>query len=292
MTAPTGFLSWGQTNAYNAKDDRAVISALANNTAGLVKAPTFAAGTGLTMNIGPFMAVVAVGDGTHIVANSTTSRPITLTAGPGTGSRTDIIWLDIDADTTGIWTINIITQAATAGRLGIKLGQVVMPQGANTAAAATMTPSTVSYVPFGAAVVPVSVSLYRSAPINCGSATYVNVGGAGLGWQSEDIGAPLTLWSAAGFIAPVAGIYLVGGRCTWASNAAGYRAAVALKNGSQALTSQTAMPPSPAGSATGSILSTYPVKCVAGDILSMGVFQQSGSALSMQWGQFSVSQQS
>jgi hypothetical protein len=292
MTAPQGPLTWGQSNSYNAQDDRAVISALSNNTAGLIKAPTFSASGGLTMAIGAFMAIVACGDGTSILANNTFSRTVTLAAGPASGSRTDIIWLDIDPDFSGVWTINVLTQAATVGRLGIKLGQVVMPQGANTAAAGTMTPSPVSYKPFGAATVPVNVSLYRSSQINMISANYINIGGTGLGWQSEDLGSPVSLWTAAGFVAPVAGTYLLGGRCSWVSNASGYRAATAIKNGSQLITSQSVVAPSPVGAVSGSFLSAYPVKCVAGDVLSMGVYQSSGGNLVMTWAQFSVSQQS
>jgi hypothetical protein len=291
MTAPTGPLVWGQPNAYNAQDDRSAITALANNTVGLVKAPTFAASGGLTMAIGSFIAIVSCGDGTSIVASSTITQTVTLAAGPGTGSRTDIIWLDIEPDTTGLWTINVVTQAATVGRLGIKLGQVVMPQGANTAAAGTMTPSAKSYVPFPQPAARVHASIVRDASFQIPTNQNVNIGSQS-GWLAEELGGASALWNSTGFICPAAGIYLTSGRAYWPVNNDGFRSGIILKNGAYLMLSETRIPAGGTGTYCSTIVPAYPVKCIAGDVLSLNVFQNSGITLTLVRAQFSVSQQS
>jgi hypothetical protein len=290
MTAPTGLLVWGQGGTYNALNDRAAINALANLTPGLVKGPTFTAGSGLAVNIGPFSAIVSCGDSSLAVAASTSAVTVTETAGPGSGSRTDIVWLDIDP-TAATWSINLRTQADTVGRLGYKLGQITMPQGSNLASQATLTPAVADWAPFPRPITPVSVSLYRSGAISCGNGVWVNVGGAGLGWNTEDLGSAATLWTAAGFVAPTAGVYLVSGRCSWSGTSnVGYRGAAACKNGTQLATSQSVV--ASGASVNGSQLSAYPAKCIAGDVLSLQVQQNTGATSSMLWAQMSVVQQS
>jgi len=291
MTAPTGLLSWGQSQTFNAKDDRLVITALANEKAGIVHPATFAAGSGLSMTIGAFSLICGCGDGTLCVVGSTTSQVITLLAGPTSGSRIDIVWVDIDVS-AGTWTINLRTAAEVVGRLGFKLGQVTMPQNSNLASQATLAPSPAGWVPFPQPTTPVSVSLVRSSPISCGTATNVNIGAAGLGWQSEELGAAATLWNSTGFIAPSAGIYLVSGQCLWAPSSLGFKAASLLKNGVLSIYSETRVPMSTGSAYSSSLVLAHPIKCIAGDVISLQVYHASTVTISMTFAHLTVCQQS
>jgi hypothetical protein len=142
MTTPTGLLAWGQAGNYNGIDDRLVLRALTELTPaplfGVALPPTLSAGSGLTINIGAWNAIVDCGDGTSAVIGSRSATTCAETAG-GASQRTDYIWADINPD-GATWTINVITQAAASGRTGIQLGTVVVPAGAATAAAMTITP--------------------------------------------------------------------------------------------------------------------------------------------------------
>jgi hypothetical protein len=148
MSAPTGLLAWGQAGSYQGPDDRAVITALCNQTAGIVKPAVLTAGTGLAVQVGAFLAVVAAGDGTYIVARSAATVIVQETAGPTSGSRIDYLWVDIDPDGASQWTINLRSSVDIAGRLGISLGTITVPQNANLASAFTFAAAPASYNPF------------------------------------------------------------------------------------------------------------------------------------------------
>jgi len=134
----TGLLAWGQAGEYDGVDDRTVISALANNRTGLIKRCVLSAATtgGLDVQISAFQAVVDCGDGTSAVVASHDPVTVTANAGPGSGTRTDVAWCDIDPD-AATWTINIIDEPSTVGRLGQRLGGWTVPSGANLATAFT-----------------------------------------------------------------------------------------------------------------------------------------------------------
>jgi len=137
----SGLLAWGQAGNYNGIDDRLVIAALAaggRSSGGLVVPPTFTAQTGLTFAIGPWMAIADCGDGTKAVIGSRTTQTIDETAGGGS-ARADVVWADISPD-AATYTIGLITEAAMAGRSGVFLGLVLVPAGANSAAAMDLRP--------------------------------------------------------------------------------------------------------------------------------------------------------
>jgi microcystin-dependent protein len=135
----SGTLSWGQAGEYDAIDDRAVITALAAGQRGLLQAPTLAPGGGLEVVIGEFLGIFDAGDGTAVVARNAEPQEVEIAAGPATGARTDILWLDLDPD-GATWEINPRSAADTVGLLGWSLGRVTMPAGANTIAEATLDP--------------------------------------------------------------------------------------------------------------------------------------------------------
>jgi len=139
MTTPT--LAWGQAGQYNAVDDRLVIRSLSLLTPpplfGVAAPPTLSAGSGLTINIGPWNAIVDCGDGTSAVIGNRAASTVLETAG-GASQRTDYIWADINPD-GATTTVSVITQAAASGRTGCQLGTVVVPASAATAAAMTIT---------------------------------------------------------------------------------------------------------------------------------------------------------
>lgn len=145
MTTPSGLLSWGQGGTYDAVDDRAVITALANTRQGLVTAVKLTAGTGLNVTIAPgWLGVANCGDSTMAVVGSRSTLSVAVPAGPATGSATYYLWCDVNPD-AATWTINVITPAQSTGRSGILLGTVVAPANSNTAAAMTLTPATVGF---------------------------------------------------------------------------------------------------------------------------------------------------
>jgi len=136
----TGVLDWGQAGNYNAVNDRLVIRALAGpQFFGLVLAPTMAAGSGLAVNIGPWMAIVDAGDGTSAVVGNPSAGSINQTAG-GASSRTDVLWADINVDATSQWSLSWLPSPVT-GRTGVALGTATVPASAATAAAMTFAPA-------------------------------------------------------------------------------------------------------------------------------------------------------
>jgi len=139
MSTPT--LAWGQAGQYNAIDDRLVIRSLSLLTPppqfGVAAPPSLSAGSGLTINVGPWNAIVDCGDGTSAVIGNRAASTVLETAG-GASQRTDYIWADINPD-GATTTVSVITQAAASGRTGCQLGTVVVPASAATAAAMTIT---------------------------------------------------------------------------------------------------------------------------------------------------------
>jgi hypothetical protein len=131
---------------------------------------------------------------------------------------------------------------------------------------------------------PVNASLLRTTFIKCtsGNNTLISVSG----WQSEELAGASALWTSAGFVVPTAGTYQVAGRCAWAPSATGFRTIQVTKN-TGLLTNSNCYDSQGSGNA-GSQLPAYPVKCVAGDVLSLAVFQNCGADLNMNVAQMSV----
>ena len=138
MAQHTGKLMWGQAGEYDAVDDRQVIGATIQGVPGVWIPPTLAAGPGLGVRVGPFTGAVACGDGTIAVAASHDEIILTQTGG-GSLDRTDEIWLAGDPDNAA-WTLDFEPTANTAALLGISLGSVTVPAGANQASQFTFAP--------------------------------------------------------------------------------------------------------------------------------------------------------
>jgi len=141
MTMPTGLLEWGQAGQFNAIDDRSAVAALylaGGGLGGLVVPPTFTAGTGLSITMGPWSAIADCGDGTRAVIGSRASTTFNETAG-GASARADVVWADINPD-NATWTIALISEAAMAGRSGVFLGLILVPASVSTSAAMDLRP--------------------------------------------------------------------------------------------------------------------------------------------------------
>lgn len=150
MTMPSGLLVWGQSGEYNAVDDRMVITALATGNRGLdaagnglVQAPTFTAGSGLSVTMGPWLAIVRAGDGSSAVIGDRLSRTFFMPAGTAS-AQTLVLWADISPD-PATWQTALLTAAQTTGRLGIALATVAVPANANTSAAMQFTASPITF---------------------------------------------------------------------------------------------------------------------------------------------------
>jgi hypothetical protein len=139
-------LAWGQAGIYNAIDDREVITALSRGHTGLINAPAITAGAGLSVNVGAWLAILNCGDGTVAAAYSRQAANILVQAGPSVGSRTDAVWVDIDPD-NGAWTMGLRSPAETVGRLGVRLGTITVPAGANASNAFTLAAAAADYDP-------------------------------------------------------------------------------------------------------------------------------------------------
>jgi hypothetical protein len=156
MTMPTGLLEWGQAGQFNAIDDRSALAALyvaAGGLGGLVVPPTFTAGTGLAVTMGPWSAIADCGDGTKAVIGSRASATFNETAG-GASARADVVWADINPD-NATWTVSLITEAAMTGRSGVFLGLILVPASASTSAAMDLRPGNSRIIgPWGRAQFP------------------------------------------------------------------------------------------------------------------------------------------
>lgn len=134
MTTPSGLLAWGQAGQYNANDDRAVITALANQRNGVVSQCQMAAGTGLLIHIyAGWLAVADCGDSTIGVIGSRVPMDVPVPAGPATGTQTWYIWADVNPD-AATFTVSAIAPADAGGRSGVQLGTVTAHAGDNSAA--------------------------------------------------------------------------------------------------------------------------------------------------------------
>jgi hypothetical protein len=133
VTTPSGLLAWGQAGQYDANDDRAVITALANQRNGVVSQCAMGAGTGLMIHIyAGWLAVADCGDSTIGVIGSRVPLDVPVPAGPPTGTQTWYIWADVNPD-AATFTISAIAPADADGRSGVQLGTVTAHAGDNSA---------------------------------------------------------------------------------------------------------------------------------------------------------------
>jgi hypothetical protein len=145
----TGQFEYGQSGQYQAVDDRRVITALAaGHAAGVVTPVALSAGAGLNIVVAAgWLAVAGAGDGTLGVLGSASSITVAGNAGDAGAPRTDALWADVSS-TTGQFTLSVMPQSATAGRIGIQLATITVPANANLASAFTLTPAAASYGTF------------------------------------------------------------------------------------------------------------------------------------------------
>lgn len=141
MTTPTGKLAWGQAASYDAVDDRMVITAVTRGRLGLVAPAVVRPGTGLTLILqGGWLGVASCGDLSSAVVGSREDQAVTGMAGPPTGTRLDILWLDTNPD-EGTWSLSVLTEAQTFGRFGLPLAYITVPTNANLASQYTILPA-------------------------------------------------------------------------------------------------------------------------------------------------------
>lgn len=140
MTTPTGRLAYGQAGIYDALDDRAVIAAVTGYRTGLVGLVQAVAGSGLTIVVtGGWLGVADCGDKTSAVLGSPTDQAVTANPGPATGTREDVIWIDVDPD-EGTWSMSVVPVSATAGRPGLAIVSITVPANATLASQMTIRP--------------------------------------------------------------------------------------------------------------------------------------------------------
>jgi hypothetical protein len=163
----TGQYDYGQAGQYNAIDDRRVITALAaGRAAGVVTPVALSAGAGLNVVVAAgWLAVASAGDGTLGVLGSGSSITVAGNAGDAGAARTDALWADV-SPTTGQFTLAIMPQSATAGRIGIQLATLTVPANANLASAFTLAPAAATFGNFaqGVSVGPNSLWTLSATP--------------------------------------------------------------------------------------------------------------------------------
>lgn len=141
MTTPSGLAMWGQAGSYNGIDDRAVIRAVTGGRTGLCIVPTVNAASGLNLTLkAGWLGVADCGDGTSLVVGSRTDQTVAGLAGPPTGTRTDLLWCDIQPD-SATWSLSVINQSAATGRSGLALATLTVPANATLASQFTIAPS-------------------------------------------------------------------------------------------------------------------------------------------------------
>lgn len=141
MTTPTGRLAYGQAGVYDALDDRAVISAVTGYRTGLAGLVQVRAGAGLAIVVtGGWLGVADCGDRTSAVVGSPTDATVNAAPGPPTGTREDVLWIDVDPD-EGVWSMVIIPASAAAGRPGLPLASITVPANATLASQMTIRPA-------------------------------------------------------------------------------------------------------------------------------------------------------
>lgn len=141
-TLPTGPLLWGQAGVYDAIDDRLAVTALATGITGLVRPPELTPGAGLSVNVGRWHGITDCGDGTLAVVGTRDTQPVEVPAGGG-ALRTDVLFAEVDPD-AGTWTADLFSEAETAGLLGVRLGTIGVPAGANGSAQFDLRPGSVA----------------------------------------------------------------------------------------------------------------------------------------------------
>jgi hypothetical protein len=141
MSTPTGKLAYGQAGVYDAIDDRSVIAAVTGYRTGLTTPLTITPGSGLNMTVaGGWLGIADCGDLTSAVVGSRTDQSVAGLPGPATGSRTDLLWCDVDPD-NGAWTLAVILAADATGRPGLSLASIIVPANATLASQMTITPN-------------------------------------------------------------------------------------------------------------------------------------------------------
>jgi hypothetical protein len=137
---PVGKLQWGQSAAYDAIDDRAVIAAVTRNRVGLIWPPTVRAGTGMNIILeAGWLGVASCQDHTSAVVGSRLDQVIPAIPGPATASREDWLWCDTEPD-SGLWSLRVIPRVEAVGRTGIPIAYITAPANATQATQLTIIP--------------------------------------------------------------------------------------------------------------------------------------------------------
>jgi hypothetical protein len=130
---PYGLLKWGQAGAYNAVDDRVVITALSDSQTGIVRPARITAGAGLTINIsGGWMAIASCYDGTSAVVSSNQAHQLQVPAGVPAADTQYVIWIETNPN-EATWTMLLLPRGTERTRPGVSLGIIGVPPNANLA---------------------------------------------------------------------------------------------------------------------------------------------------------------
>jgi hypothetical protein len=130
---PYGLLKWGQAGAYNAVDDRVVITALADSQVGMVRGARFTAGAGLTVNVSHgWMGIASCDDGTSAVVSSNRTHQVQLPAGNAISDVEYVIWIDTNPN-EATWHMIVLPRGEERTRPGLSLGVIGVPPNANLA---------------------------------------------------------------------------------------------------------------------------------------------------------------
>ena len=142
MSTPQ-LLRWGQSGRYAAVDDREVITALSGSNTGIVRAVTLTATGGLAVMLDPgWLALADCGDGTVAVLSSPVA--IEVQALPGLDEdRTDELWAVVTDPESAQFVVEVIT--ADDERLGVRLADLEVPAGAESAEDMTLVPRVPDY---------------------------------------------------------------------------------------------------------------------------------------------------
>lgn len=144
MTTPAGLLKWGQAGIYNGVDDREVIRAVTRMRTGLVWPVAISTGSGLQIVIqGGWLGVADCGDRSSAVVGSRLDLVVQAVPGPPSGSRADVIWVDVAPD-DATWQLVVVPQAETVGRPGMPLAWITVPAGATLASQMGIRPADAS----------------------------------------------------------------------------------------------------------------------------------------------------
>jgi hypothetical protein len=144
MTTPS-LLRWGQSGRYGAWDDRQVITALAARQTGIVTPAVLnpAAGLHVTVEAG-WLALGDCGDQTVAVLTSPVSMDVAVPAG-GADDRTDELWAVITDPETATYRLAVYPPGGD--QLGVQLGTIEVPAGAQAAADMILVPRAQDFPP-------------------------------------------------------------------------------------------------------------------------------------------------